>query len=110
MRGVGEREAGGDSAGRQARHTPRSRQGPNKDADMTCNSRERPFSVTLRKATGGRAPGRMESFSHDRTLLTTKSYFYLCCQRLHGQANYSPGKKKTHKKKEGREYPFLCVT
>lgn len=44
----------------------------------------------------------MESFSHDRTLLTTKSYFYLCCQRLHGQANYSPGKKK-NPQEEGRK-------
>ena len=44
MRRAGKPEASGDSAGRRVRHTPRSRGGPIKDADMTCNSRERPLS------------------------------------------------------------------
>lgn len=44
MRRAGESEASGDSAGRRARHTLWSRGGPIKDADMTCNSRERPLS------------------------------------------------------------------
>ena len=48
MRGAGEREAGGDSAGRQARHTPQSRRGPSR--------------VTLRKATGDRAAGGWSRF------------------------------------------------
>lgn len=98
MRNADECPAGGHAAGTQSTHIafiygcgdP-----------MTCNLWERPLLGTLRKATRDRAAQRTGLLSNDRTLLTTKHYFYPHCQPPRGPANCS--RKTDPQRREGRK-------
>lgn len=73
---------------------------------MTCDLWERSPQGALRKATRDGAAPRTGLLSDDRTLLTTKHYFYPHCQPPRGPANCRRKTDPQRTEKEGREYPF----